>query len=145
MKLKSFTVENTWLEYSPHGWGNGYVAVPPKHPLHGMDYDKIVKVKDENSIKFNENWIGLLCYSIGDRTEGEIPLNLAINVHGGITLARAPKDMKYVPSCIPSDWWVFGFDTCHADDDILSWPKERVRSETKKFKRELENIDKILA
>jgi len=23
------------------GWGNGYVAVPPSHCLHGIDYDRL--------------------------------------------------------------------------------------------------------
>jgi len=24
-----------------NGWGNGYVAIPPEHPLHGKSYDEI--------------------------------------------------------------------------------------------------------
>ena len=28
------------------GYANGYVAVPPGHPLHGLDYDKVYDVAD---------------------------------------------------------------------------------------------------
>lgn len=28
------------------GYANGYVAVPPGHPLHGLDYDKVYGVAD---------------------------------------------------------------------------------------------------
>jgi hypothetical protein len=27
--------------HRPHGWGNGYVAVPPSHPLWGIDYGNV--------------------------------------------------------------------------------------------------------
>jgi hypothetical protein len=32
--------ENTWLPFTDHGWGNGYVSIPPEHPLYGLDYDE---------------------------------------------------------------------------------------------------------
>lgn len=39
--ILSFIKEITWLTGCETGWGNGYVAVPPKHPWHGKDYDSI--------------------------------------------------------------------------------------------------------
>ncbi|MFA5166872.1 MAG: hypothetical protein WC449_06305 [Candidatus Paceibacterota bacterium] len=42
LKTIPFTVENTWTpKGSSHGWGNGYVAIPPGHPLFGMDYNDL--------------------------------------------------------------------------------------------------------
>jgi hypothetical protein len=77
------------------GWGNGYVAIPPSHCLHSIDY--------------------LDCEAI------ELPPK----VHGGLTYAR-PGDGVYAPK----DWWVFGFDTCHWNDNLDNWPKEAVEAET---------------
>lgn len=39
--MKTFVIENTWLNGIPHGWGNGYVIIPPVHPAYGKDYDDI--------------------------------------------------------------------------------------------------------
>jgi hypothetical protein len=39
--MKTFVKQNTWLKFSPHGWGNGYVVIPKGHPLHGVDYTEI--------------------------------------------------------------------------------------------------------
>lgn len=55
MNLKSFVVESEQIDLEPlqdthlmwfkdlvqRGWGNGYVAVPPKHPLHGVHMERI--------------------------------------------------------------------------------------------------------
>lgn len=39
--MKSFTVKNTWSTDGNHGWGNGYVAIPPTSSWHGVDYNQI--------------------------------------------------------------------------------------------------------
>lgn len=43
MKLEYFILENTWLApiggLIQHGWGNGYVIIPPEHPFYGIHYD----------------------------------------------------------------------------------------------------------
>jgi hypothetical protein len=42
MKIKSFTIENTWFSVlRSHGWGNGYAIVPPGHPAHGKSCNEI--------------------------------------------------------------------------------------------------------
>ena len=41
MKLQTFVVEITWLHGVDHGFGNGYVVLPPSHPMFGKDYDGI--------------------------------------------------------------------------------------------------------
>jgi hypothetical protein len=153
-KLLSFTVENTWSSsaHADHGWGNGYVAVPPSHPLYRKKYSNKVKVKNPDKIKFNGNYLGLLSAWADDESdwiddekeESLLPIDLVINVHGGITFTESAKDMKNLPKRIPDHYWVFGFDTVHAGDDIYNWTKEKVRKETDKFKKELENIHKII-
>jgi len=42
--MKTFVRKNDWLpnlSFYDHGWGNGYVVIPPGHPCHGVDYDEI--------------------------------------------------------------------------------------------------------
>ena len=39
--MKSFTVKNTWSTDGNHGWGNGYVAIPPTSSWHGVNYNQI--------------------------------------------------------------------------------------------------------
>lgn len=39
--MKAFTVKNTWSNHHQHGWGNGYVAIPPTSSWHGVDYHQI--------------------------------------------------------------------------------------------------------
>jgi hypothetical protein len=39
--MKTFIIPITWLLGSDHGYGNGYVALPPDHKLHGTPYDDI--------------------------------------------------------------------------------------------------------
>lgn len=39
--MKSFTVRNTWSPHENHGWGNGYVVIPPTSSWHGVNYRQI--------------------------------------------------------------------------------------------------------
>ena len=39
--MKSFIVKNTWSTGGNHGWGNGYVAIPPTSSWHGVEYHEI--------------------------------------------------------------------------------------------------------
>lgn len=49
------------------GYANGYVAVPPGHPLHGLDYDKVYDVQDVSV------WGGSCIEVIGDGSFDDIP------------------------------------------------------------------------
>lgn len=95
------------------GAANGYVAVPPSNFFYGLDYDDEVLAE--------------------------------IDVHGGLTYSSSADVFKancvlndakpcYITAAdtreIPDDWWVIGFDTCHAGDNSTNWPVERVMSET---------------
>lgn len=80
------------------GYANGYVAVPPEHPYHGVGYDKLL-----------------------------------VDIHGGLTFDASAHEINNATSgnwsnleflgeetCLPDDYWVFGFDTLHCDDNITN-------------------------
>ena len=96
------------------GWGNGYVAIPPTHPLHLGNLDNMQP----------------------DDIKKQINLVQSLNVHGGITL----NDLGYGKTA-PKHWWVFGFDTGHYGDTIQKWPKEAVEAETKRLFCQLLDIE----
>lgn len=102
------------------GWGNGYVGVPSNHPLFGKPTDYRIKVENED-IPFNGNIIGLLVESFNPEREN-LPLDLVIPVHGGLTFSsdelpnRAIIVSKNKPIEGEKYWW-FGFDTAHCDDN----------------------------
>jgi hypothetical protein len=52
--------------FYPGGWGNGYVAIPPGHELHGMSYDMI-----HNNYTINvHGGLTYADYPVGSRLEG---------------------------------------------------------------------------
>lgn len=71
----------------------GYVGIPPKHPLHRVDYCKPTDVLKD-----------------GAKPE------TALKVHGGLTYAAGSKD--YPIKCSDNLWW-YGFDCAHAGDGML--------------------------
>lgn len=161
MDIKRFLRNNNWKTWgsSESGWGNGYVCIPKEHPLFAKGYGDMIKLKTPVSeIPFNGNIIGALCYAARANSEAksepnEISIDLAIDVHGGITYAAvlgehmlengewldpAPerKDME--------NWWVFGFDTSHWHDNPTTCNREFVIQETDKLTAQLKNIiDKV--
>ena len=78
------------------GYANGYVAIPPEHRLHGLDYDKA----------------GLFVSIHGGLTFGEPITDLDPDTFSNdiecINFGRFDE--------IPKDYWVFGFDTIHYGD-----------------------------
>lgn len=100
------------------GWGNGYVAVFMGHKYFGHDYD-------------------------------DVP----VDVHYGLTFARPMTDIWTIDKwrdaivegygttdIVPEEWWVFGWDTKHLDDNIYKWPKEAVLAETERLREQLEAL-----
>lgn len=100
----SLVIPITWLSGTTHGWGCGYVAVPPTHPLHGKDF---------------MGW-----------DDEDIP---SFDVHGGITYSDTLNEYTMKDLDIPSDWWIVGFDTAHMGDDLESCSEEYVRAETERL------------
>jgi hypothetical protein len=115
--MKTVIRENTWLnrkiEGFPEfnidfGWGNGYALIPIGHKFHGKDYDYI---------------------------------NKFINIHGGLTYGEliTEETIKFY-NLDKEDigTWCVGFDTCHLDDTLMMWPKERVQEEANNLAEQLE-------
>ena len=98
------------------GYGNGYVAVPPGHPLHGLDYDAV-----------DVDVHGGLTLANGTEFIYENPM-----------IKR--EDIEFLDGEVPEGYWIFGFDTCHAFDSLESWPRERVIEETMRLKNTLERL-----
>lgn len=83
---------------------NGYIAVTPKHPFYGKDYDEVE----------------LMLHKKG------------FYVHGGLTLASDPSFCLNLPTELPK-FWILGFDTRHADDTAEYWTEERTWEEADKL------------
>ena len=114
MSLIHFVVENTWLDraFMPFGWGNGYVALPPEHTLHGLGYDEeaVANLDVHGGITFAE----------------------ILDVDS-LLISEGYVDAKLVGH------WVLGFDTAHDGDSLATWSKEAVIKETLRLVQQLEN------
>lgn len=107
----SLTTPN--LMYRETGEYNGYVAVPPEHPLYGK----------------------------GDSAEEVEALDVhgGVTYTGKIECLPYPYELLDHKE-IPRDWWVFGFDTCHYGDKPDEWNLERCTEETRKLQKQLEEL-----
>jgi hypothetical protein len=85
------------------GYANGYVAVPPHHPLWGMHYDQVNELVSVH---------GGLTYS------GAYNERLVSNA---ILLSEDE---------VPADSWIFGFDTMHFQDNLLNCNEQFCKDET---------------
>lgn len=97
------------------GWGNGYVALPKGHPMHGMDYDQI---------------------------HNKFP---SIQVHCGLTFSAKAKFFKrrVAELELANSHWVIGFDTRHAWDTLQAWPQHRVLQETESLLGQIKALKPI--
>ena len=101
------------------GYANGYVAVSPDHPLHGLIYDRVYDVADLSvwgGLTFSEQkadceWNGASVEMIGGGSFDDIP----------------------------ADWWIFGFDTMHFNDGP-EHDREWCIRETRQLQLQLEAI-----
>jgi hypothetical protein len=90
----------------------GYVAVPASHPWFGKVYSDRVRVpRDVLERPISDENVGaitMFCASINvDLDRSEVSIDLAIDVHGGLTYSGKDK---------VRDLWWFGFDCAHCDD-----------------------------
>jgi len=56
--MKAFLKENTWTPQGLGGWGNGYVALPRRHPYFGLGYGEINKKLEHHAhvnLTFSKN------------------------------------------------------------------------------------------
>ena len=91
--------------YLTGGYFNGYVVVLPEHPFYGKNYDEINDLLNEQYFY----------------------------VHGSLTFANGDKNYCSELSKHFPDYWIFGFDTRHADDTAEYWTEERTWEETEKL------------
>lgn len=100
------------------GYANGYVAVPPEHPYHGVDYDNLL-VDIHGGLTF-------------DAAASVINSSQNTSWHSLEFIGDAAQ--------LPDDYWVFGFDTLHSGDSLETWPRERCVEETLRLKEQLEKM-----
>lgn len=130
-----FVISNDWMDKGleeakkvvsnsrlfDHGWGNGYVAVHRNHPDFGKNYE-------------------------------EIPVDVYYGLTYGAPLGNmAAKHLKTIMDAYGSDevlneedWWCFGFDTNHYQDNQINWPRTLVELETKQLESEFIRRQKAL-
>lgn len=105
--------EHVHMQRNDGGAWCGYVGVGKKHPLYGVHYNDYVPIPPNFSEReFTDRSPVLPLFTLDhDRYEqGEVSLDVAIDVHGGITYAgRAYWDEA-------SPLWWFGFDCAHSTD-----------------------------
>lgn len=113
MNMITFIVENN---VGFGGEANGYVAIPPQHPLHGCHY---YELENENG---------------------------HFAIHNGITYSSLASDTQSVTAyaendvIVPDNYWVFGFHT-QSRYDNEGWAVERVMQECEKLKIQLETYE----
>jgi len=133
-RTKRLIVENCFSFTSAHGWGNGYVAVPPGHPLWGKAYndDDYPDMDVHGGVTLTEPVL-----------LGECMAASKCKVHPEYVGKRQPlfDFAECLDGDIPDNWWLIGFDTCHADDSADVWPKDRVVEETTKLQEEIETLE----
>lgn len=89
------------------GWGNGYVLIPPGHPLYGLSYLNINNIDVHGGLTFSE-----------------FVTDEMIETHQ--ELLESDKGM-----------WMIGFDTLHAWDSQSSCPKKYVKREADRLLAQL--------
>ena len=104
-----------------HGTHNGYVAVPPENKYHGRSYEDMAEIDVHGGITFSEpatypdvmNGREIKQEYIGKRNE---------------LLEKAEFISDNTE--IGNDWWIFGFDTAHFNDNKYDWDRQAVIEET---------------
>lgn len=114
MRTIAFLITTPSLMFMETGEYNGYVAVPPEHPLYGKDYGT-----EEAEALDVHGGITLACEASELRNDIDIFMD-----------CKEP----------PRDWWVFGYDTCHYGDNPERWNLNRCTEETRRLQKQLEEL-----
>ena len=122
-KRMTDSMRRAGMQYSEMGYANGYVAVSPDHPLHGIDYDRVYDMTDISV------WGGLTFSETAEHCRA-----------WNSDCIEMIDDGKFED--IPADWWVFGFDTMHFGDGPHH-DREWVISETRNLQMQLESIKSL--
>lgn len=132
MRTKRFIAKTPPLPFA-HGKFNGYVAVPPEHPLWGKTYndEQFPALDVHGGVSYTES-----C-TYGKRTS-TTKCEITPCLVGGVNLLL--KDGEMLDGCIPGDWWIIGFDTCHLNDTPEEWDRQAVIDETTNLQKQLEKL-----
>ena len=103
------------------GWGNGYVLLPLNHPLYGVDYN-VLNVNVHGGLTFGEKF-----------EANNFPLWVRDSeIDGDVTMENCQQFDGY---------WMFGFDTSHYGDTLITCPKNYVMRDTKELLEQLLDDD----
>lgn len=108
------------------GAANGYVAIPFGHPCDGLSIEEL----EYRGISVH----GGITYAT------RLPIAIAKNLQEhkcdkNDEVIDIDTDINLNMRC---DWWLIGFDTCHADDTLKSWTIEKVIEETLFLKHQID-------
>lgn len=98
------------------GVRNGYIGIPKSNKMYGLKYDEETPLLQLNeSIKFNNNFMGLFSYLCCKNTEDKsIPPSLYFSAHCGLNYSDfLQRNGDYNEN---KDLWYFGFDCGHCGD-----------------------------
>lgn len=103
------------------GFANGYVAIPPEHPLYRLHYffEPLCDIRVHGGLTYSGFMADCVDFTVSNDLQ---------KVH-----------FIHKPAVPLDDYWVVGFDTVHAGDSLNTWPKERVIAETENLRKLLEN------
>lgn len=119
MKFGIYTliIENFMVRYRnipgftlSYGWGNGYVLLPPNHPLYGKNYDDI-DISAHGGLTFSDYFKDTRFLKWIENRE----------IDGDVTKENFKNFNNY---------WIIGFDTNHYDDNLHICTKKYVMDET---------------
>lgn len=105
------------------GYANGYVAIPPSHPLYGKDYEFVNQIKGfdiQGGVTYSA-----MASEINNRKDYK-----NFEVKGNRQL--------------PDNWWVFGFDTFHPYFESNEYTQLHREEQIRLFYCELANLRKQL-
>lgn len=89
----SFVIKNNWVK-DDCGWGNGYVAVPPTHPLHNVDFNSWEDDVPSLNIPSEITWSNKAGFLKGEPTLPSDWWVLGFDTrHRGETLKNRPKNL----------------------------------------------------
>jgi hypothetical protein len=108
-----------------YGWGMGYVLLPEKHPFYGKNYDDI-NIDIHGGLTFGQKFDSKIFLQwLGNR-----------EILGDVTIENYKNFDGY---------WIIGFDTNHAGDDLNNCSRNFVIAETEFLLNQCldDNIDAI--
>lgn len=113
--------ELSGYEFEEHGTHNGYVAVPPQNKYHGKSINDMEDIEVHGGVTFSE-----------PATYPEVMNGRKINEkYVGKRNAILEQAVFITENTeVGDDWWIFGFDTSHCDDNKYDWDERAVIEET---------------